>query len=64
VISRTHPAKSTEYIALKRELESPPYDYKLVVRARRPARQPPGRWLWAGGHGSRLRRPGSLCVGT
>jgi hypothetical protein len=36
VMSRTRAATPDEYAALKRELESAPYFYKLVVRKRRP----------------------------
>lgn len=34
-VDRTKPAKPEEYAALKRELESAPYCYRLVVRQRR-----------------------------
>ncbi len=34
VINRTRPAKPAEYAALKRELESAPYNYNLKVYAR------------------------------
>jgi hypothetical protein len=34
VIRRTRAAKPEEYAALKRELESPPFEYKLKVYAR------------------------------
>lgn len=39
VIAGTVPATPDEYAALKRELEAPPYEYKLAVRRRRPGRQ-------------------------
>jgi hypothetical protein len=38
VISRTYPAEPFEYAALKRELESAPYEYVLDVRQRAPRR--------------------------
>lgn len=38
VVSRTVPATEDEYAALKRELESAPYEYQLKVRRRRPGR--------------------------
>lgn len=38
VISRTDPATEDEYADLKKELESEPYNYKLIVRKRRPGR--------------------------
>lgn len=41
LIGNTKPATPEQYAALKRELESPPYEYKLIVRKRRPG----GRWL-------------------
>ncbi len=34
LINRTRPAKPAEYASLKRELESPPYEYNLKVHAR------------------------------
>lgn len=40
VIEVTRPAAPGEYAALKRELESAPYDYLLTVRER----TPPGAW--------------------
>jgi hypothetical protein len=36
VIARTRPASPADYAALKRELESPPYDYELTVIRRSP----------------------------
>jgi hypothetical protein len=36
VMSRTKPATPEEYAPLKRELESVPFNYNLVVRKRRP----------------------------
>ena len=36
VMAGTVPAKPEEYADIKRELESPPHNYKLVVRKRRP----------------------------
>ena len=39
VIYNSRAATPEEYAALKRELESPPYGYKLAVRKRRPGRQ-------------------------
>lgn len=38
VIARTRPAAPADYAALKRELESPPYDYKLATVQRTPHR--------------------------
>ena len=38
VVAATRPAKPEEYAALKRELESAPYEYRLDVRARLPRR--------------------------
>jgi hypothetical protein len=36
VVARTVPATPEEYAPLKRELESAPYNYNLVIRKRRP----------------------------
>jgi len=38
VISKSRPATEEEYASLKRELETPPYTYKLRVIKRRPHR--------------------------
>lgn len=38
-VRRTRPAKPEEYAALKRELESYPYEYKLRVIQRTPSRR-------------------------
>jgi hypothetical protein len=35
-IADSRPATPAEYAALKRELESPPYEYRLIVRKRKP----------------------------
>jgi hypothetical protein len=36
VVSRTRPATEAEYAALKRELETPPYGYRLRIVQRTP----------------------------
>jgi hypothetical protein len=38
-IAASKPAKPSEYAALQRELESPPYNYRLLVRKRYTPRQ-------------------------
>ena len=38
VVTRTRPAKPAEFADLKKELESPPYNYKLRTVMRRPGK--------------------------